>query len=415
MHQEYIDSKQLAQRTQLAYVGTRVLDTPFWGIFNLLAFILYKDLHATPFQLAVLITLKPLVSLFASYWSAAVNKRRDRLKGNILLARLLGYLPFFFFPYIDSPWYYIAAFGNYMMMTMGIVPAWMELLKLNVPQVTREKVFSYSQAFGYLGGGLIPFILGGVLDEYAHSWRWLFPVAATIGLSSAFFQFGIMVNADSSPSQAEKQPVSHHLLKPWKNAWNLLKERPDFAKFQVGFMLLGSALMVMQPALPVYFVDVLNLSYTELAVSVTLCKGIGFVLASPLWSKWINRIDLFMYSSCLALLACVFPLCLMLSQTQIASLYIGYLIYGFMQSGSELGWNMSGPIFSKHSDSSPFTSVNVAAVGVRGCFVPLIGGLLLSSYQSSFVMQLGCVLCLLSALAFAFYSRQLSKNVAEQR
>jgi hypothetical protein len=34
-------------RTRAAYIWTRVLDTPFWGLFNLLPFILYKDLHAT--------------------------------------------------------------------------------------------------------------------------------------------------------------------------------------------------------------------------------------------------------------------------------------------------------------------------------------------------------------------------------
>ena len=37
-----------------------------------------------------------------------------------------------------------------------------------------------------------------------------------------------------------------------------------------------------------------------------------------------------------------------------------------MQAGSELSWNMSGPLFSKQEESSSYTSVNIVTAGIRG-------------------------------------------------
>ena len=393
-------------RTYWAYVWTRVLDTPFWGIFNLLPFILYKDLQATPFQLGVIITLKPLVSILSSYWSHKVSSSPGRLVSSIVAARWIAYLPFFAFPFIQSAWYVIACFGLFMFLQVGMMPAWMELLNQNLPKNTREKVFSYTQAFGYLGGGLLPFAIGWILDEWIGAWRWMFIVAALLALCAQFWQKSILVRPSEAPL-SNAQPA-HPIFQPWKSAWEVLKRRPDFAKFQIGFMLIGSGLMVIQPALPVFFVDGLHLSYTEMGVAITLCKGISFAFSSPLWVHWIQRVDLFRFGSVLAALAALFPLMLLAAQDQIMWLYIGYLTYGLMQAGNELSWNLSGPMFAKQEDSSPFSSVNIIAVGVRGMFIPLIGAFCLAQFGSSTVIVLSGVLCLLASLRMALYSRQNS-------
>jgi predicted MFS family arabinose efflux permease len=195
-----------------------------------------------------------------------------------------------------------------------------------------------------------------------------------------------------------------HLFLPWKDSWQLLRQRRDFTKYQIGFMLVGSGLMVIQPALPIYFVDTLHLSYTELAVALTLCKGIGFALGSPVWSRWINSVDIFRFSSTVASLAVLFPIALILTQYQMSWLYISYFVYGFMQSGNELSWNMSGPIFAKESNSTLYTNVNTMAIGVRGAFVPALGGLCISLWGASSVMVLSSVLCL--AATVRLYNHQ---------
>ncbi len=389
---------------------TRVLDTPFWAIYNILSFILYKDLHATPFQIAVMIALKPLVSLLSMYWSAAINQRRDRLISNIIWARILGYLPFLAFPFISNVWFFIGAFGLYMMLAVGIVPAWMEVLKLNIPSKTREKVFSYTQAFGYMGGGLLPFAIGWMLDGYFQAWRWVFPLCSLMALTALYFQIRILIPPImDAPPETELKPLkfSDEILKPWKSARDLLLQRPDFKDYQIGFMILGSGLMIMAPALPIYFVDILNLSYTEFLIAATLCKGIGFAIASPVWSRLIHQADIYRFCSWIAGLACLYPLCLMLAKVQLFWLYTGFLGYGIMQAGNELNWNMSGPIFAKNDDSSAYSSLNIIAVGIRGAVIPLAGSLLCNATNSFIVMLIGGALCLYASKRFLTYSKEL--------
>jgi hypothetical protein len=301
-----------------------------------------------------------------------------------------------------------------MMLARGTVPAWMEVLKLNIPGVSREKVFAYGAALAYVGSAFIPFALGGVMDTYYESWRWIFPAAALISLGAIPFKNRILILSDRASEKNKEVSISwkQQLLKPWKSAWELIHRRPDFTRYQLGFMLGGSGLIIMQPALPVFFMDKLDLTYMQLAVALTLCKGAGFALTSSFWARMMSRIDIYRFNSWVTLLAFVFPFCLLAAQFNLLWLYGGYVLYGVMQAGSEMSWNLSGPLFAKDEDSSVYSSLNVMTVGLRGCFVPAIGSLLAYQFHATGVMLLGGMLCLLSALFMNRFSRQQSAIVA---
>lgn len=398
---ETVETEVYKSRTQSAYVLTRILDTPFWGLYNLLPIILFKDLNATPYQLGLLITLRPLVSLLSSYWATRIQTHPHLILSSIFYGRLLAYLPFLFFPFVNSIWYFIFSFGFYMFLQVGMAPAWMELLKQNLPNEKRDKVFSFTQVFGYLGGGLLPFLIGWILDEWSQSWRWMFPIAGLIALGSYFWQRSILIQ-NMKRTQETKQ--SHALVHPWKSAWELLNRRRDFANFQVGFMLIGSGLMIIQPTLPIFFVEQLNLTFTEMGVAITLCKGIGFACSSAIWIRFIKKVDPFYFLAIISALAITFPLFLIAAQVQIIWLYVAYLLYGFMQSGNELSWNLSGPIFAKHENSLPFSTVNIIAVGIRGLFIPMIGAYLLEHFGLFSVIFISIMLCFLASIRMARYS-----------
>lgn len=381
-------------KTRSAYLWASLLTTPFWVVFNMLPFILYKDLHATPLQITLLVTLKPMVSLFSGYWSAAVNKRKDRLVSNVVWARVLSHLPFLLFPFIDNVWFYILAFGFYMSLYRGVIPAWMEILKLNIPTEGREKVFVWGSVVGYAGNALLPFALGLLLDEYNLAWRWIFPVTAIISLSATIFKWRIPIayHPDEiciEPSKSFKEI----LVQPWQQAKELLDRRPDFFRYQVGFMLGGGGIMLMQPALPAYFVDTLHLSYTEMAVALTFCKGVGFTLTSPLWTRYMNRINIFRLSSFPPLCICAFATCLAAAYVNVYWVYAAYIFYGFMQAGSEMTWHLSGPTFAGNEDSSCYSGVNVLAVGMRGCVIPPLGSLIYMWTNPLTVIVLGGGVC----------------------
>jgi predicted MFS family arabinose efflux permease len=403
------------KQTCSAFLWSKVLNMPFWVMFNLLPIILYKELGASPFHVTLLIVLKPTVALLAPYWSISVSNRKDRLLSNLVWANILKYLPFLFFPYFRNLWFFIAAFSIHAMFIRGIIPAWMEVLKLNINKSSRNKTFALGSALDYLAGAIFPLCLGWLLDDYTSYWKWIFTASAILGTVSTFFLFRIPmeVTTDIVTKDALKISWKHELLKPIKQIVSLLRKRRDFFNFQIGFMLGGAGIMIMQPALPLFFVDTLNLSYTKMLIAISACKGIGFLITTPLWVKHFGKVNIYFFSSHVTLFAVVFSLFIIMSSYNIVFLYVAFLMYGTMQAGSELSWNMSGPAFSHNEDSSIYSTANVFAIGLRGCVIPLIGSMVCSLTSPVYVMALSAALCAIATLYFKSCKRTEDFLVSE--
>lgn len=402
-------SEHLLQCTRSSYLWTRILNVPFFAILKLLPLILYKELQINALQIAIFVALQPISGLLASYWSSFIYKRQDLLTANIIWANILRFIPFLFFPWIDSPWLMILASANYMALNRGMMPAWMEIFKRNIKGISREKVFAFGSSVDYLGPAVLLLLAGWFLDDFHSYWRWLFFGTALIGISSTFFLGRLPVL--KTPLVYAQLSFYERAIEPWKQSWKLLKERPDFAQFQLGFMLGGAGLMVMAAIIPMFFVDILHLSYMEMAMAIALCKGIGFVTTSPLWVRYFHRTDIFTFSGFVTLLAALFPLVLLCAQFQLFFLFAAYLLYGFMQAGSELSWHMSGPVFAKEEESSHYSQLNVLSVGVRGCIAPFIGSLLYIFSSSTTVLVLGALLCIAATERLFQASKKLAPSL----
>lgn len=397
-------------KTRSAFLWTYLLNTPFWALYMMLPYIMYRELHASALQITLVIALKPMVSLFSVYWSAHINKRRDRLISNVIWAGILSHVPFILIFWINNAWFCVAASAIYMLLYRGVMPAWSEILKLNIPGASRPKVFAYSSSLWYLGSGLFPFFFGWLLDGSYHAWQWLFPLTSLISLSAIFLQ--VQIPIASEKHSAENLTLAEQFVRPWREAIKLIRSRPDFTRYLIGFTLGGSGLIVLQPALPLFFIDHLNLSYVELGTAITLFKGIGYALTSPLWARWMERVNIYRFSSLVMFIAALFPLCLLCSSWDHICLYIAYLGYGCMQAGSEMSWNLSGPLFSRDEDSSIYSSVNVLMVGLRGSVIPLLGAFLCTIGSPLAAMIAGTIFCLLATLHMALCSRAIKQSPA---
>lgn len=381
------------RRTRLAVLWTSLLNEPLWAVYSLFSFILYERLGASTLQIAVLMMLKPVASLLSVYWVSL--RKPEKVLSNVIWAGILSRLPFLFFPFIDNVWILVGSAIFYMMLTRGGMPSWVQILKLNLPEKERGVIFSWGSAIGYLEGVVLAVFLGLLLDNFHDAWRWIFPLSAMIGIVGVILQSRIPLEL-IKVKEGEKS--KEFLLAPWKSAWKLLKEEKEFRVFQWGVMLCGMGLMIIQPALPQFFMDVLNLSYTDLAIALSIWKGVGFALTSPLWGQWISRINIFKLSSQIFILMGLFPLFLIFAPTSVFWVYAAYLIYGIAQAGSHLVWNLSGPLFSKEKDSSLFSNVNVLMVGVRGCIFPPLGSFFCAFFGPVAVLGLGGFFCFFGAL-----------------
>lgn len=386
------------RKTQQAIWWTSILCEPLLSVYVLTGFILRKSLGASAFEISILTMLKPVMALFTLYWTANVADRADKLKSNFLSAGFLSRIPFLFFPLYDNVWFVILASSFYMLFSRAGIPAWVEILKLNIPRGSREKTFSLGSALGYLEGVFLAIGIGALLDHNPAIWKQLFFYSAILGMINLIILSRIPINYRMAPIPQDvfRLSIKEKLIKPWRESWDLLKRRADFAHFQWGFMLCGFGIMLIQPALPLFFHDILNLSYLDLAIALSICKALGFVFSSPFWGRAMGRIPIGKLSSIIFICVGLFPLMLLLTPFHLAWLYLAYGFYGIAQGGSHLIWHLSGPAFSGRESSSIYSNVNIVTVGLRGAVAPLLGGLLSAIFGPFIVLFFG--------VAFCFYS-----------
>lgn len=378
-----------------ALIWSNLLTEPLFTLYAFIAFILYKDLGASAFQVTLLMMLKPFVTVLSFYWSAGLKGRTRKLKPNVLWAGFLMRAPFLLCPWIGSTWFVIFAAVNYMFFYRAGIPAWLEIIKRNMGEEKRNKAFSVSSALGYGEGVVLALACGSLLDKDPSLWKILFFGAAIVGLLALFVQSRIVVDGKDEEVE-ERLSIKEVIIRPWRDSYRLMRKRHDFSRFQWGFMVSGFGLMLIQPAIPLFAVDILGVSYLEMASAICIAKGLGFVLSTPIWVRWINRLHIFKMASFVFLAIGLFTILLSFSVWNIAWLYIAYFWYGIGQGGSHLVWNMSGPIFSGEDESSRYSGVNVVMAGMRGMIAPPLGGLL--------AVMLGPVQVLVMGGALCFYS-----------
>jgi MFS family permease len=386
------------------FVFAKALSAPLEALWPLLAFLFCKELGATPFQVTLLVAMKPLSALLSFYGSLLLLERRDRLKPYLAGVTLFGILPCFLFPFIDNLWFLIAAQGCFWFSSRALILAWGEIFKINLTPKERGKFFSRGSSLHSLVHIAVPLLISPWFDWYPGSWKWVFFLLALLQASHLF----LVVRLPIPKEKVQKISPRPSLFLPWKEGFRLLKERKDFRHYQMVFFLCGAGLIVMHPVLPFFYKETLNLSYTGVTIATSLIKGVFFALSSRSWATLFTTVPIERFNMRVTGLAAAFSLLLLLSPHIPFGLWAAYALYGAMQAGSEMSWNLSGPHFAKEGESTLFSGVNVVFVGIRGLIVPFVGQLLFVSGSTSLVFAFGGLLCLASTLLSSYPLRERS-------
>lgn len=376
-----------------------LLTEPLVGLIAILPFYLRKDLHASLFQISLFTMIKPAIALLSFYWGASLWKNRHRILSNWMGSWLWARLPFLLFPFIHNVGFLILAAACFQFFQRGGIPAQMEILRQNVPSGTREGFFSWSSATVFLSGVVVSLLLS--FGKEADNWAILFFGSALLGLTALFFQARIPV--EKSAVEVKKTG----LIAPWKESLRLLKQRPDFARFQLGFMMGGIGLMLMMPALVLYSADDLAITHADMMASRFIWMGMGFVLATPFWRRKISYSNIYPLTSVACLFFAVSALFWILGMFHLGWFFTAFFFYGVAQAGSHLIWHLSGPLFAGQEDSSLFSTVNILTVGVRGLIVPCLATLLCKWMGAAGVIALGALWSLCGALYLARVRHQV--------
>lgn len=384
----------VSKTRRILYAGA-LLEEPFIALYAILPFILRKELSASAFEISLLSTLKPAVALFSFYWSARLPQRPELLRTNLIGAGFFALLPFLFTPWISSPWYFLLASALYMFFSRAGIPAQMEILKRNLAKQERESIFSKRVALGCSLGAGLGLFTGLYLDSSTHAWKTLLFLSALLGLASVFYQSRLPI--EGALPQIRKEKETKLLFLPWKESLSLLREKKEFAYWQLGYLFCGAGLMLSATPQALYLSDTLGIGHHELIMARWIFFALGFVLSTTLWARLLSRLSIQMVTSVICMGFALFFISLLLAQLSLIWLYIAFLLYGVCQGGSKVVWNLSGPYFAGKEESSRYSAVNVLMVGVRGVIFPFLGGYLCWATSPHFPFILGIAGCLIGS------------------
>lgn len=371
---------------------SNLLQEPFLALNLMLDVMLSAHFGASALQISILTTLRPLLAVCAFYWGSILSYRPELLRFSLVAATAFATLFFLFAPWADSIWYFILAESCFVLFWRAANPAQMEILKLNIDKGAREKIFSQALVVSHASGMLIGPLLGIFLKVNPDSWKMLFCVSALFYGASAWVKAYFYVPQQVAPAKSIKT-FKEAIITPWQDSWKLLKTNKVFLQFQLGFFIAGSGLMFAKPSIP-GFLTSMNLSFLEIFSLFTLLEGLGFILTASFWAKFLQKAGVhrtaFLVATCFSLQP------LLLITPAVACIFLAYFFYGAAQAGSRLVWHLSGPMLCGNESSSQYTSVNILAIGVRGCFVPLLGAAFTQAFSpeasllvSFFLMTLG--------------------------
>ncbi len=379
--------------TKLNFLWMSLSSEPFVALYALLPFILAKDLKATALQISLFMAIKPTLSVFSYYWHVFIQTKHTNLKKHLMLAWALSFIPFLIYPPLKNFGYCLLAASFYQLFSKAAMPPFYEICRQNLEAKERQKLISYTYLFSFLLSALLGLFFGKVLDKNPGNWKIASALFSLMALTSLYVQNKLLFKPASQSPFSERK---HHLLAPIKQSISLLNSSKEFKTFQIGFMIGGSALMFIGPALSIFYADTLELSHKSYTYARYIFMSLGIIGSTPLWKKAVERYSLNQLIPWISLIFGIFPLVVIFSYFHKPILNSAFFLYGIAQAGSHLIWNLSGTVFAHDQDSNPYTALNILMQGLRGCIAPILGGFFTYLFGPLVVLVLGSILAFTS-------------------
>jgi len=365
---------RVGRYTQRAWWRSSILEGAVLGVFILNEYVAKKTLGAGDAILTALVIGPTAALLFAAWWSGLLNRREK--SSTFLVFGMLGRLSLLLVAFAGSAGSFTAVLAAATFLFGAVVPASNALLQRNFTASERGRVIGLGISLQALVAIAVSLLVGRLYDWRPEAYRAVYPAAAICGFFSCLTL--ARVRFRSRPGEPHERHLfaaglggnlAGALRRPFAGALSLLREDRGFRRYEMGFMAYGLAWMMLQPTIPVFLVEKLQVAYAEVATARGLIYFAMIAALSHPFGRLLDRIGPIKVSRIAFSILAVFPL-LLASAHGVGMAYLAFLVYGCGMAAVNLGWT-TGPIhFARERDSAGYMGAHVALVGVRA----IVGG-----------------------------------------
>lgn len=370
------------------------------GVLLLQEFILRKTLFGNLFEITVLVMIQPVSNLFSIffYFLSRYFKRKNDF---FLLIAFFGKLILLFMLITKSSIVFLLIISVFYIFNTFMNPLFSNIMQLNFSKKNRGLVYGIISSVSVLSTLIVSNISGKLLDINENFYKILFSFSAISGFLCCFFYSRIKIRKTKQKKIEEKISFLH----PFKIILKILKENRDFTNYEIFFFIYGIGYLIILPAIPVYFVDVLKLDYSKISFIRGFLGQLGYIIFFPFVGFFLGRINLFIYSSLTFFLLSFYPLFLLFSSifpNTLIFVYISFLFFSISMSAVSVIWDLSSIYFAKENDSSQFQNVHIFLTGIRGMIIPSLGYLILKFSSPKYLFFLSTIFFIFSSLGMMY-------------
>jgi len=355
------------------------------GILLLQEVILRKTLSGSSLQITLLTMVNPVANVFIVYVMDIFSQVRRRKLIFILLG-VFGKLVLILMLFVNSSVSFLLVIVVYSVLNVLISPFLTGIIQKNVSKMRRGVIYGITGSAGTLFSLLASVTAGYLLDFNSSLFRILFAMAGIAGFICCYFYSRITIDEVHMPSKS--RTGIEGITKPIQGALSLLKRDKSFAAFEASFFIYGIGFMIVLPAIPIYFVDVLKLDYSQISAAKGLLGQAGIILFLPVMGFFSDRMNPMKFSSLSFFILSFYPLLLFFAggaSNVLLPLYCAFAVYSVAMAGVSVLWDLSTIFFAGDNDSKEYQVVHIFLTGIRGLLVPPLGYFIMKKYSISAV------------------------------
>jgi MFS family permease len=412
----YSDMEPHEKRTFYLHSVYCFLEGIILGVFSLNEFVFIKSTGAGNFKLSLLFQLSVFVLPFSVFFTSYLGKVQKKQRLLFLIA-IVTRLPLFLlllFPRsaaaIGDPFYqdlFLWIFLMFYFASPFMMPVINHTLKSNYSPEKFGKLYSYSLSINQVMMLVTGLMFGRLLDSFPDAYIYAYPAMGVLGIISVWMINKIQLNREPEELLPHEN-VFVSMRKTLLASYQVLKTNKAFMHFQAAMMIYGVGFLMNQAVITLFFIEYLQLNYTESA----LYKGLPIAIATlsyPIFGVLIDRVDPRKFSiSSFAFVTLFFILLIaawafpeyrtVLGYKFIYMLVAAYFIYGLFTGSMTLLWNIGSTYFAAPSEGGRYHSIHLSLTGIRGLISPALGVVIytfagfVGAFVSSIIMMIVAML-----------------------
>ncbi len=256
----------------------------------------------------------------------------------------------------------------------GVITLRTAVWQANYPRAGRARIAGKIATVQAIIFTVASLCVGELMNVNDESYRWVFPIAAVMGMVGTLFYSRMRVRGHKAMLKAERVGRGSLASAPI-GAARLLVEDPDFGRYMVCQFVYGLGnLMVMAP-LVVALAERFEYGYLGQIAIVSTIPIALIPITVPLWARFLDRVHIIRFR---AWQGWVFVTSSVLFAVGVLTggvvwLWFGAIIRGIGFGGGVLAWNLGHQDFAAIEESGRYMGVHMTLTGIRALIAPALG------------------------------------------